>query len=385
MTTEADRREEADPEALRQGRRWGRRVMAGIGAALGTARTLVLVIAITVSLLLNGLLVFSDTISSAVAAVATAAGLSSVAARQGKALAAERTARTAAEKTIQRQANDLARTSAALTTEKAARATAEKTIRRQKNEITRAAVNLAAVERTAARQANDLARTSAALTTEKAARATAEKTIRRQKNEITRAAVNLAAVERTAARQANDLARTSAALAGERNTRAKAREQAGTITRRVKSRWRKAVPREIAAMPAEALPVVGTTVIVAATAWELYDICATVRDMAALEQVLDPEAAARGLAGPTICGADVPDRKELANELRERVAKMKEAPGAAWEAAHKSLSDPDVPAMPSWGDVEERMVQMDNSLRDFFKDNWENARKWWDDEAGSSK
>ncbi len=256
-----------DPEELRRlvdglqprpHRQWGRGVVAGIWAALGAARTMVMVTAITVSLLFNGLLVFSDTVSGAVGAVATAVGLSSVAARQAHALTSERAARTAAERTVQRQKNEIAR----------------------------------------------------------------------------------------------------------------AKNEAGTITRRVRDRWRSAAPREIAFMPAEALPVVGTTVIVAATAWELYDMCETMKDMAELERVFDPTVPdSENVA--TICSAQVPSRQDL-------VAMLADSPGTALKEAREYFNDLKAPELPSWDDMEETVDGWGDSFMNFLKDNWENARKWYD-------
>ena len=220
------------------------------------------------------------------------------------------------------------------------------------------------------RKANELTRTSVELAAERAARDTAERTVERQMNEIARTSAELtaerasrAAAERAMARQANEIARAAAVTAA-------AKTDTGVIARRVSRRWRIAAGREIAAAPAEALPVIGTSVIVAATTWEIRDMCATVRDMSELERLLDPNAIESDDVA-TVCGAHVPDRKELTEMLAE-------APGKAWETAREYFNDPEMPDLPNWEGIEEKLDGWGSGIRSRFKDNWNNLRKWYD-------
>ena len=147
------------------------------------------------------------------------------------------------------------------------------------------------------------------------------------------------AAERKAHREArSELAETSGVLVSERRAREKATRELTTLSNasksakqaaneaaeRVTRRTQRAAVRETTVMPAEAIPWLGTAVIVSATALELADMCATIQDMTSLQRALDPSI----IAPPEeaeVCGMQVPTRKELWNAA-------KNAPAQAWEA-----------------------------------------------------
>lgn len=66
--------------------------------------------------------------------------------------------------------------------------------------------------------------------------------------------------------------------------RAKVTRTASTVANRAA----KTATREVAAMPGEALPFVGTAVIIGATALELADLCLTIKCMTELQNALNP-------------------------------------------------------------------------------------------------
>lgn len=75
-------------------------------------------------------------------------------------------------------------------------------------------------------------------------------------------------------------------------------------TKRVNQRMKKAVLREIAVKPAEVLPLIGTAVIVGATAWELRDLCETMKDMEELKKMFNTESTPENDV-VTVCGKEV--------------------------------------------------------------------------------
>lgn len=131
--------------------------------------------------------------------------------------------------------------------------------------------------------------------------------------------------EKKAHREAKEeLAETSGKLASERKARKSAKQAANEAALRVTRRTQRAAVRETTVMPAEAIPWLGTAVIVSATALELADMCATIQDMTALQRALDPSI----IAPPEeaeVCGMEPPTRKEIWEAA-------KNAPAQAWEA-----------------------------------------------------
>ncbi len=128
-----------------------------------------------------------------------------------------------------------------------------------------------------------------------------------------------AGLRTVAARQADDIARTSAMLADERDASRKtkstlaemrkerdaARNRAKNLAERVNRRLLAAAARKVTVIPAKAIPGFGAGVIVAATAWELRDMCETMKDMSELTRTFDSETEPTAEA-PTVCSMDVP-------------------------------------------------------------------------------
>ncbi|MEO0747745.1 MAG: hypothetical protein AAFZ10_05145, partial [Pseudomonadota bacterium] len=140
------------------------------------------------------------------------------------------------------------------------------------------------------------------------------------------------------------------------------REAVGETADAVSSRAAKSAARETAAMAGEALPFVGTAVIVGVTALEVQDLCQTIRDMNSLKRAFNSELEPTD-EELTVCSMAVPSREELWNAT---IA----APGAAWEyskAAIPSLEELQEIERPSWSDV----VGFWDVLRSGAQDNWE--------------
>ncbi|MCA0943390.1 hypothetical protein LCM08_00535 [Salipiger pacificus] len=152
-----------------------------------------------------------------------------------------------------------------------------------------------------------------------------------QADDLARATADLDA-ERTAKRELrSELAETSAELAATKAVHRQVRGKVADTAAGVTQRAAKTAAREVASMPGEALPLVGTAVIIGATALELADLCATIKDMTALQHALDPEYSAPE-EQLTVCALEVPSRKALWQMATE-------APGKAWAAAAERVPD----------------------------------------------
>lgn len=183
------------------------------------------------------------------------------------------------------------------------------------------------------------------------------------------------------------VADANAELAVERQAKRELRDSATDVTRRITKRAAVTATRETAVMGAEAIPFWGTTVIVAATALELNDLCQTAKDMNELEDLLNPDAVTDDET-LTICTMKVPSRKEL-------WAKVVDAPGAAWTSARDLMPDlsemrdfdlPDVnwPGLGEW--IVGGATSVETSIRDSAvagtetaSDTWAQFKDWWND------
>ena len=94
------------------------------------------------------------------------------------------------------------------------------------------------------------------------------------------------------------------------------------ITKRVAKRTIRGAVRNIAAIPAESIPIAGVTIISGITAWELYDACKTMEDMDEINKSMgSDDTVEKG----KVCGMERPSIKEIGKTV-------KNSPGEAWDA-----------------------------------------------------
>lgn len=98
----------------------------------------------------------------------------------------------------------------------------------------------------------------------------------------------------------------------------------GDTSRRASVRVMNAARRNILTMPGEALPVFGIAVVAAATAWELRDTCALMKELHELDLAFNPQAA---IDGTEVCGLKVPTTDELTAGVLTRASAIKERMG----------------------------------------------------------
>lgn len=167
-------------------------------------------------------------------------------------------------------------------------------------------------------QADDIARLQAEYAAEKKAH-------REVRSELAETSGKLAAERKAKQKATRELSEASAEIAALSIANKAAKKEAAETAARVSARMKKAAVRETAAMPAEALPWLGTTVIVAATTLELADMCATIEDMSNLQNALDPSLDVLPEQAQ-VCGMKVPSKEEI-------LEAAKSAPGKVWQAS----------------------------------------------------
>ena len=89
--------------------------------------------------------------------------------------------------------------------------------------------------------------------------------------------------------------------------------------------------RSVASMPGEAIPWIGTAVIVGVTSLEIRDLCLTMKDMTELQRAFDPSFKTNE-DDLEVCAIKVPPKEEI-------IAAVKASPGKAWETGEGAVSD----------------------------------------------
>ena len=151
-------------------------------------------------------------------------------------------------------------------------------------------------------------------------------------------------------------------------------ETADTIGKRAQ----KSATREITSMPGEALPYLGTAVIVGVTALEISDLCATLKDISALKRAFNPSFQ-QSEEELEVCSIKVPPKEEI-------VAAIKASPKKVWVAAKevlptvdelKEMEMPDVDWSEVWGKKKEGGSDILNNASEGMSSFGDKAKKWW--------
>ena len=130
------------------------------------------------------------------------------------------------------------------------------------------------------------------------------------------------------------------------------KQEANKIAKRIASRTTRGALRNIAAVPAEALPNIGLAVVVGVTAYELADACETMKDISSLNNLLN---GATEIDDEAVCGLQSPDADSV-------YAAIKNSPSSAWN----TMADWDID-IPAWEQVESKSSSMwDNLKRGLF-------------------
>jgi hypothetical protein len=208
---------------------------------------------------------------------------------------------------------------------------------------------------------NELAKRTLELTTERIAKEKLKKQLKDKAGELTLERIE----KRLTKRKLRDLAKGLVIFKGKKVALSAAvNETANTIGKRSL----KSAKRNIASMPGEAIPWVGTSVIVGVTAYEIYDLCETIKDMNELKKAFNPSDSSSD-EELTVCSLEVPSKEDI-------LSAVKNSPSAAWEKAKnvtptlEEIKATEMPDFSSWWDEKQKNTS----------DLTDKINKWWKNE-----
>ena len=129
----------------------------------------------------------------------------------------------------------------------------------------------------------------------------------------------------------------------------------------------KSATRNVSSMPGEAIPWLGTAVIVGVTALELYDLCATLKDMTELKRAFDPTLSSSE-EELEVCAIKVPPKDVI-------FAAVKESPQKAWAQAKeltpsieeiKEMEMPEVNFQDLWDETKNSTGDWTKKLKNYW-------------------
>lgn len=130
----------------------------------------------------------------------------------------------------------------------------------------------------------------------------------------------------------------------------KVRTVARTAAERTVKRSVKLAKRSVATLAAKALPVAGAAVSAGVTAWEIKDLCETIKDMNSIRREIDLSEATAD-SESTVCSMRVPTVERILSQIEI-------SPQKAWEESKNFVSDLNFPT----------------SVRDFPAERWKDIK-----------
>lgn len=119
-----------------------------------------------------------------------------------------------------------------------------------------------------------------------------------------------------------------------------------TISERMTKRTTIAASRNIASIPGQAIPLVGTGLIIGVTTWDIYDYCENLKDIKELNNVIGQQVNVKNQK--EICGWTPPTKEEVMAEVKEN-----------WQGAYDNAAESinefrvEIPAPMIWEDIPE--------------------------------
>ena len=187
------------------------------------------------------------------------------------------------------------------------------------------------------------------------------------KSELVENTANLAAertTQRTLKSQIRDLAVGLIPFKGKKVAIKTAVEETAN---KIGKRSLKSATRNVSSMPGEAIPWLGTAVIVGVTALELYDLCATLKDMTELKRAFDPTLSSSE-EELEVCAIKVPPKDVI-------FAAVKESPQKAWAQAKeltpsieeiKEMEMPEVNFQDLWDETKNSTGDWTKKLKNYW-------------------
>ena len=226
---------------------------------------------------------------------------------------------------------------------------------------------LAATKSRLAKQAGALASWKAVAERQRGELSTLRATVARQSRNLTAANAlsakqqkQLAAVRAAWAQQGRALNDLKTALARQGRDLewevGKIRKAASSAAKESRSRLVKAVGRSIVTAPVKVLPYIGGAAIVGFTAWEIIVFCKTIRDMDKIQKAAGATQAEAEIA-PSVCANPEP-------AVKRAVTKMKSFSEGQWNEIRKHAPD-----LPGWDDIPESWFEAwRDALPDLLRD-----------------
>lgn len=138
------------------------------------------------------------------------------------------------------------------------------------------------------------------------------------------------------------------------------------VSKRIATRSVMSARRHIVSLPGEAIPVLGTSIIVGVTVWDIHDLCQNMKDINQLNSAFGHALEDQD----QICGIEVPTTEQVLAEVKENWQEAYDNAKVQIELSHINAKDL---INQKYGDAKEQATQMGDDLEDQLADTYTDA------------
>lgn len=138
------------------------------------------------------------------------------------------------------------------------------------------------------------------------------------------------------------------------------------VSKRIATRSVMSARRNIASLPGETIPVLGTSIIIGVTLWDIHDFCQNMKDINELNSAFEHDLEDQD----RVCGMEVPTKEQVMADASENWLQAYNDAKDQIELSHKNAKDL---INQKYGDAKEQAAQMGNDLEDQLVDTYTDA------------
>lgn len=133
------------------------------------------------------------------------------------------------------------------------------------------------------------------------------------------------------------------------------------VSKRIATRSVGGATRNIASLPGEAIPILGTSIIVGVTLWDIHDFCQNMKDLNELNGVFGHHLEDQD----AVCGMEVPTKEQVMADARENWQEAYRTATYQIELSHSNAKDL---INQSYDDAKEQVTQRGDDLEKTYTD-----------------
>ncbi|OQW82653.1 MAG: hypothetical protein BVN30_07915 [Proteobacteria bacterium ST_bin16] len=138
------------------------------------------------------------------------------------------------------------------------------------------------------------------------------------------------------------------------------------VSKRIATRSITSATRNIASLPGETIPVLGTSIIIGVTLWDIHDFCQNMKDINELNSEFDHALEDQD----QVCGIEVPTKEQVLADVKENWQQAYSDAKDQIELSHMNAKDL---INQKYGDAKVQAIRMGDDLEDQFVDTYTDA------------